>query len=74
MNLAFSLFYKVNFTPVLEKISCSYIISELSELDIKFDIYLELPCPMCGKLFHNKKYLDRHARQVHTQQADMKFK
>eukprot|EP00088_Acartia_fossae_P056852 TRINITY_DN6625_c0_g1_i5.p1 TRINITY_DN6625_c0_g1~~TRINITY_DN6625_c0_g1_i5.p1 ORF type:complete len:532 (+),score=87.58 TRINITY_DN6625_c0_g1_i5:47-1642(+) len=34
----------------------------------------EMPCPMCGKLFHNKKYLDRHARQVHTQQQDMKYK
>jgi len=34
----------------------------------------EMECPMCGKMFHNKKYLDRHARQVHTQQQDMKFK
>eukprot|EP00088_Acartia_fossae_P004585 TRINITY_DN11973_c0_g1_i1.p1 TRINITY_DN11973_c0_g1~~TRINITY_DN11973_c0_g1_i1.p1 ORF type:complete len:532 (-),score=107.87 TRINITY_DN11973_c0_g1_i1:32-1627(-) len=33
----------------------------------------ELPCPICGKLFHNKKYVDRHAKSAHVQQQDMRF-
>ena len=34
----------------------------------------ELPCPICGKLFHNQTYLMRHATSVHGDSEDKKFK
>ena len=34
----------------------------------------ELPCPICGKLFHNQTYLMRHATSVHGESEDKKFK
>ena len=34
----------------------------------------ELPCPICGKLFHNQTYLMRHANSVHAEAEDKKYK
>ena len=32
----------------------------------------ELPCPICGKLFHNSQYLMRHANSAHGNQKRFK--
>ena len=34
----------------------------------------ELPCPVCGKLFHNRTYMLRHANSAHRDPEEKKFK
>eukprot|EP00088_Acartia_fossae_P051530 TRINITY_DN5789_c0_g1_i10.p1 TRINITY_DN5789_c0_g1~~TRINITY_DN5789_c0_g1_i10.p1 ORF type:complete len:534 (+),score=88.53 TRINITY_DN5789_c0_g1_i10:34-1635(+) len=34
----------------------------------------EFPCPICGKLFHTKRYMNLHTKRTHAQPQDLKFK
>eukprot|EP00088_Acartia_fossae_P051533 TRINITY_DN5789_c0_g1_i4.p1 TRINITY_DN5789_c0_g1~~TRINITY_DN5789_c0_g1_i4.p1 ORF type:complete len:528 (+),score=91.14 TRINITY_DN5789_c0_g1_i4:34-1617(+) len=34
----------------------------------------EFPCPICGKLFHTKRYVALHSKRVHAQPEAMKYK
>ena len=56
----------------LNLLSCGSFFGKMMQLH-NFNMISELPCPICGKLFHNKKYVDRHAKSAHVQQQDMRF-